>query len=127
MYPIIGPQAENGSEYIEKLVDAATSIRDKSLRTTTTERLSASECLEAYKTQYVSSRGDVLIVQNEVVSPTTIIVKPHYWGDGSYIDGAPVVADQVPPSSKLQPPNFYPAIKILPYLSEPSSYPSNVW
>lgn len=94
------------------------------------ERLSTFECLKEYNTQYLSSRGDVLVVQAEVVSPLLVFNESwshidstgHYLGEGTAAD--------VDVSNSFRagiPERLISIYKVLPSQSQPSDYPSHKW
>lgn len=60
---------------LAQIVENAKSIRDMLQRTGDAEELEPLACLQAYKSQYMSAWGDVLVVQSETVSPPLVYTR----------------------------------------------------
>ncbi len=84
-------------------IETAQNFRDRIDRTASFERLSARDCMQAYSTQYVSARGDLLLVQNS--------------------QGA----DYSPDGNRNYSYAGYSEIMGPPYASLPTTYPSYDW
>ncbi|KAL9598846.1 MAG: hypothetical protein Q9179_003771 [Wetmoreana sp. 5 TL-2023] len=125
----IGFYNTTGLEYIEDyepssippLVQQAQSVRDKLNGVTNWRQLSASECLKAYSTQYVSSRGDVLIVQGEPVAPIMVLVSQGLEVQGTSTENA------LSASGFVMTEKWEPVYKPMPDYSDPWQYPSYQW
>lgn len=105
-----------------KVIEAAKSFRDRIDRTEGFERLSTWDCVQAYSTQYVSSRGDLLLVQNRLGAD--------YYRDGtrnySIVDPLDSTSYAIPsPSSQSY--ARYTERTGLPYVSLPITNPSYEW
>ncbi|KAL8701122.1 MAG: hypothetical protein Q9201_005087 [Fulgogasparrea decipioides] len=106
---------------IPPLVQQAQSVRDKLNGVTNWRQLSASECLKAYSTQYVSSRGDVLIVQGEPVAPIMVLVSQGLEVQGTSTENA------LSASGFVMTEKWEPVYKPMPDYSDPWQYPSYQW
>ncbi|KAL8727294.1 MAG: hypothetical protein Q9181_005758 [Wetmoreana brouardii] len=105
------------SDSAQHLVNTAKSIRDKFNETNRPRQISAADCLRAYSTQYVSSRGDVLIVQSPPVSQPLVYIKTSdRVEESSDTIGGYTVVDEMTPVPKE-----------MIYQSQPRSYPSYEW
>ncbi len=105
-----------------KVIVTAKSFRDRIDRTASFERLSTWDCVQAYSTQYVSSRGDLLLVQNRLGAD--------YYRDGirnySIVDPLDSTSYAIPsPSSQSY--ARYSERTGLPYVSLPITNPSYEW
>lgn len=95
--------------------ETARNFRARIDRTASIEILSARDCMQAYSTQYVSARGDLLLVQN---SPgTNYFPGADYYPDGDYSPGA----------TQYYSSTSYSEIPTPPYFSLPTTYPSYYW
>ena len=96
------------------------------------EWLSASECLREYSHQYISSRGDVLLIQNGTVRPALCYTSvPYEASPSNFLSTASIinfttVRDAYSKSSSAEG-NLSPLLKQMPYLSLPKTYPSYEW
>ena len=86
------------------------------------ERLSVQNCFQAYSTQYLSARGDLLLVQKKVGKEYYQIGAANELFDS---DGYSI-PDYVLDSSRRSYPN-YAYSNGLPYVSQPTNYPSYEW
>jgi len=84
-------------------IETAQNFRDRIDRTASFEKLSARDCMQAYSTQYLSARGDLLLVQNS--------------------QGADYSPDGIRNYSYAG----YSEIMGPPYVSLPTTYPSYDW
>lgn len=104
------------------IIETPKSFRDRIDSTASFERLSSWDCAQAYSTQYVSSRGDLLLVQNRTGAD--------YYRDGirnySIVDSldSTICANDSP--SSLWYANYSERTG-LPYVSLPITYPSYEW
>ena len=119
----------NMTDYeVQYLLDTVSGVLHAPYQESNFETLSPQQCLKAYSTQYVASRGDVLVVQKELISQTEIWVKNATDEPVSDTFGR---WSQEYISSPYQPPSdqgtMVPALKPLPYVSEPLQYPSYNW
>ncbi|KAL8722996.1 MAG: hypothetical protein Q9225_000612 [Loekoesia sp. 1 TL-2023] len=109
---------------VKNLLDTANNILLESYQAGRFETLTPRECFEAYHTQYVASRGDVLLVQNQAVSPTEILIDPNGADSLEYLYSYyPYSSDQAATDQT----DLQPIFKELPFPSEPSRYPSYDW
>lgn len=102
------------------IVETATSTLQMFHRTGQVEKLGPVACLEAYKSQYVSARGDVLLVQSETVWPPSVYTERpdfHTANDTGYTDWIfrPLEGEVLP------------IYKRIPSFIRPTVYPSFNW
>ncbi|KAL8903197.1 MAG: hypothetical protein Q9207_004090 [Kuettlingeria erythrocarpa] len=105
-----GSQVDNvnfGADSVSN--DFLAAIHNASAGMTHMRRLSASECLGVYSTQYMSSQGDLIVVQNEKFS-----LSAQYGA----LSISPFIATWDGREAHH---------KSVPYVSEPSEYPSHQW
>ena len=85
------------------------------------EKLTPLACLQAYKNQYVSARGDVLVIQSETVLPPLVYADRFDFHNTA--DDFGYTEYGVPPNGK----QYTPIYKRIPIFSRPSVYPSFNW
>lgn len=104
-----------------QIVENAVSTLNMFQQTDIVEELTPLACLQAYKLQYVSARGDVLVIQSETVSPpfvyTTNVDFDNTADDTGYMEYA----------HRTKSKEYVPLPKKIPSLSKPSIYPSYNW
>ncbi|KAL9598644.1 MAG: hypothetical protein Q9219_004390 [cf. Caloplaca sp. 3 TL-2023] len=106
--------SEGTDEFRNAVRDSARDILAESYQADTFENLTSRQCYEIYHKQYSASRGDVLVVQKELVSPTKIWKPFNEVTDLSRI--------RVPDG-----PDIVNTFKDVPASSHPSEYPSYYW
>lgn len=107
-----------GNDTYNNIMETAKSFRDRIDKTASFERLSVRDCIQAYSTQYVSTRGDLLLVQNRLGA--------NYFRDGTY--NSPMDSLSYTTPSTFSEDYFdYSESRGLPYVSLPITYPSYEW
>lgn len=103
-------------------IETADNFRNRIHRKGSFEKLSARDCIQAYSTQYVSSRGDLLLVQNSLRSDSYRDGIPQY----SIVDSLDSISNRFPSTSNQ---SYAKTLDYsdLPYVSSPITYPSYDW
>ncbi len=119
---------------LKDLVETANNFRNRIKVPGLFRHLSARDCLAVYATQYVSTRGDVLLVQNHTrvefyKNPTSYSSDPSEEGHTpfSYILGPSSLTPYTPMGPPVRSYEDYARKNGLPYLSSPVVYPSYDW
>ncbi|KAL8830602.1 MAG: hypothetical protein Q9170_005667 [Blastenia crenularia] len=110
-----------------KVVGTANDIFARLSRMGNFETLSPHECFEAYHTQYMSSRGDVLVVQQEPISPTEVWVPSGQTYNQSLNSETYLGSGFSPYLYTADQEILVPSTKHIPYQSDPTQYPSYEW
>ncbi|KAL8992316.1 MAG: hypothetical protein Q9169_007194 [Polycauliona sp. 2 TL-2023] len=72
---------ESGESNTADSRDSTALVWNMSQWSSNTEQMSPLRCLEVYKNQYMSARGDVLIIQSDMLSPITVKRTVGYYKD----------------------------------------------